>query len=256
MVSIVIPMYNMEKYVADCIESCLDQTYNDIEIIVVDDCSTDKSIEVVKKFGMNISLAFSCENKGVSAARNRGMQHARGEYIVFLDADDMLTPNSIMARAKYLDANRNVSMVWGKAYKINQERNNYKWGYRKCMASYGSLEVYSRRCNAQTIMWRRRVFEKYGLYYEGLRSKEDKEMLYRLGLHPDSPMPRVIKAKKLDRFMAIYRRHPKAKHKMRVADKKWFNETERIFNDRIKQLKKEGITPQNTEFLDGPSKRS
>jgi len=250
MVSIIIPCYNMEKYIGDCLESCMRQRYVNVEIVVVDDCSTDSSLEIASLiYDPRLKIIKMPENRGVSAARNRGLEYAFGEYIVFLDADDMLMPSSIKARVKYLDDHPTVDMVWGNAYKINQDRHNYKWGYSQCLAAYGSLEVYSRRCNAQTIMWRRRVFEKHGLYYEKLRSKEDKEMLFRLGLHPDSPMPKAIKAKKLNQFMAIYRRHPKAKHKMRVADKAWFKETEIIFNRRIKRLQKEGITPQNTRWF-------
>jgi hypothetical protein len=116
------------------------------------------------------------------------------------------------------------------------------------MENLGSLERYSRRLNAQTLLWRREVFAKYGGYYEKLRSKEDKELLYRLGLHPDSPLPTAIRATHIDVDCAIYRRHPDAKHKRRLADKKWSAETDKIFNARIKQLKKEGVTKDNTRF--------
>lgn len=251
MVSIIIPCYNQEKYIEDCLLSVENQTYKDIEVIVVDDCSKDKSIKILSKYFGKHTILFNPENKGVSATRNAGILYSSGEYIVCLDGDDMLLPDSIKARAECFEKHPDVDVVWANAYKINDARGNSSWTYGQCIAAYGGLEVYSRRINAQTIMWKRKVFEKYGLYYEGLKSKEDKELLFRLGLHPDSPMPAAVKAKKIDDFVAIYRRHPNAKHKRRCEDKKWFEETEKIFNKRIKDLKSHGITKENTRLING-----
>jgi glycosyltransferase involved in cell wall biosynthesis len=90
LVSIIIPCYNREAYISDAIESCLKQTYKNIEIIVVDDGSTDRSVEIVKRYGDLISL-ITQSNQGVSAARNKGLFSASGEYIVMLDSDDWLS---------------------------------------------------------------------------------------------------------------------------------------------------------------------
>jgi len=251
MASIIIPCYNMEKYIIDCLLSCVQQ--DGVEIIVVDDHSVDESYYKAAAFAYDyphrVQVIQHDTNLGVAAARNTGLRKASYEYVTCVDADDMLTPNSIEVRAKYLDDHPNVDMVWGNAYKINVDRGNYLWGYEKCIRERRALEVYSRRLNAQTVMWRTSVFDKYGLYYEKLRSREDKELLYRLGLHPDSPMPKVVKAKKLNEFMAIYRRHPQAKHKRRIKDKVWAKETEKIFKKRIADLKKNGITEENTEWM-------
>jgi glycosyltransferase involved in cell wall biosynthesis len=252
MVSVIIPCWNQEKYIADCLQSVIFQSYRDIEVLVVDDYSTDESRKIIEQYvekHPEIRAIFLDRNYGVSAARNRGIIESVGNYVVCIDGDDMLLPNSIKIRVKYLEDHPGIWMVWGNAYKINEDRKNYNWSYSQCVSGYGGFEVYSRRLNTQTIIWRREVFEKYGLYYEGLKSKEDKELLFRLGIHPESPFPKLIKAKKLDNFMAIYRRHPMAKHKRRVADRKWFDETEKIFNNRIKRLKRDGITKDNTRFL-------
>ena len=95
-VSLIIPMYNAEKYIGECLESVLVQTFKDFEVIVVDDCSTDSSCEIVEsyipKFDGRLRLASMEENTGSGALpKNRGLMLSRGEYIAFLDDDDMLT---------------------------------------------------------------------------------------------------------------------------------------------------------------------
>jgi glycosyltransferase involved in cell wall biosynthesis len=245
-VSLIIPNYNYAEYLKECLESCIHQGFLS-EIIVVDDASTDDSVEVLGKFPQ-VSVVENSKNRGVAYCRNRGLEKATGDYIVFLDADDMLLPKSIAMRAICLNENPGIDMVYGQAKKINVDRKNYQWSYKKCLSKLKSLESYSRRMNAQTLMWRRRVFEKHGGYYEPLRSKEDKELLFRFGIHRDSPLKQKIKVKKINRFVAVYRRHPKAKHKRRIANKKWAKETEKTFEHRIKKLKKEGVTRRNTWF--------
>ncbi|MEM4217348.1 MAG: glycosyltransferase [Candidatus Methanomethylicaceae archaeon] len=94
LVSIIIPCYNGEKFVAEAIQSALDQTYPHKEVIVIDDGSTDRSLEVIKSFGSKIRWETG-PNRGGSAARNRGIQIARGELIQFLDADDVLHPQKL-----------------------------------------------------------------------------------------------------------------------------------------------------------------
>ena len=95
LVSIIIPVYNAEKYLADSITSAVSQTWPNKEIIVVDDGSTDQSLKVAKGFESDVVSVFFCENKGASAARNFGLRLAKGGYIQFLDADDLLRHDNI-----------------------------------------------------------------------------------------------------------------------------------------------------------------
>lgn len=88
MITVVIPLYNKEKQIARTLRSVLAQTYHDFEVVIVNDGSTDGSAEEVKKFTDPRIRLISQENGGVSAARNRGIEEARGEYVAFLDADD------------------------------------------------------------------------------------------------------------------------------------------------------------------------
>src|SRR5713226_1866991 len=116
LVSILIPVYNAEGFVAEAIQSALDQTWPAKEIIAVDDGSTDRSLEILKSFGLRIRV-IEQENRGASAARNRALSEAQGEFIQFLDADDLLAPDKIeiqMNRLSDEPAGRVASGAWGR----------------------------------------------------------------------------------------------------------------------------------------------
>lgn len=89
MISVVIPLYNKEQQIAKTLQTVLNQTYQDFEIVIVNDGSTDRSVDEVKKFSDPRIRLINQKNGGVSAARNRGIEEAKGEYIAFLDADDI-----------------------------------------------------------------------------------------------------------------------------------------------------------------------
>jgi glycosyltransferase involved in cell wall biosynthesis len=97
LVSVIIPSYNVQDYITECIDSVLAQTYSPIEIICVDNNSTDNTVEIIKRYTSkydNITLIYE-ERKGAPYARNKGLSVAKGEWIQFLDADDILLPNKI-----------------------------------------------------------------------------------------------------------------------------------------------------------------
>ena len=101
LVSIIIPCYNAEKEIATTIQSALAQTYADCEVIVIDDGSTDRSLEIIKGFGDKIRWRTG-SNRGGCAARNIGLHLSEGEWIQFLDADDLISPNKIQAQVSQL----------------------------------------------------------------------------------------------------------------------------------------------------------
>jgi glycosyltransferase involved in cell wall biosynthesis len=101
LVSVIIPNYNYSQYLAMAIESVLSQTYKKIEIIVVDDGSTDNSLEILSSYLSDITLV-SQSNSGVSSARNAGLVKASGEYVCFLDSDDVWLPNKIEIQISHL----------------------------------------------------------------------------------------------------------------------------------------------------------
>ena len=120
-VSIIIPIYHVERYIERCIRSVLNQDYNNIEVILVDDGSNDKSIElarkVIEEFANKNSFKFHFfhhnENRGLSAARNTGIRNATGDYLYFLDSDDELPVNSISLLMEQVRLYRQVELVHG-----------------------------------------------------------------------------------------------------------------------------------------------
>lgn len=112
LVSILIPCYNAERWVAEAIESALAQTWVEKEIIVVDDGSKDGSLEVIKKFGDRIRWETG-PNYGGNPARNRLLKLARGEWLQYLDADDYLLPDKIAKQMAFITANPEVDIVFG-----------------------------------------------------------------------------------------------------------------------------------------------
>jgi glycosyltransferase involved in cell wall biosynthesis len=102
LVSIIIPVYNAEKHLAETIQSALDQTWPDKEIIIVDDGSADDSLLVAGQFNNKLIRTYKQENKGASSARNFGLREAKGEYIQFLDADDLISKNKIESQLTQL----------------------------------------------------------------------------------------------------------------------------------------------------------
>ena len=111
LVSIIIPTYNYGRYLSKAVKSCLDQTYGNLEIIVVDDGSTDDTRVVVEGLDSRVAYVHQ-ENQGVSAARNNGLRRAKGTFIAFLDADDYLLSDSVAARVEVLLKHPDVGIVF------------------------------------------------------------------------------------------------------------------------------------------------
>ena len=107
MLSIIIPVYNADKFLTQCLESLCNQDLpsSDYEIIIINDGSSDGSSKIIQDFQEKQSniIAINQENKGVSAARNAGLEIAKGEYITFIDADDFIQPNALLSIIKYLE---------------------------------------------------------------------------------------------------------------------------------------------------------
>ena len=97
-VSVIVPVYNVERYLAECLDSVLEQPDVNLEVVCIDDCGTDNSIAILQEYqkrDARIRIVSHSENRGLSAARNTGIAAAKGEYIVLLDSDDLLKANTL-----------------------------------------------------------------------------------------------------------------------------------------------------------------
>ncbi len=124
LVSIITPMYNSEKYIGITIESALNQTYKDWEMIIVDDCSNDNSPKIVKEYAKNderIKYIKTDSNKGVSNARNIALKMANGQFISFLDSDDIWSEDKLKKQVDFMKKNKcTISFT---AYELIDENN-------------------------------------------------------------------------------------------------------------------------------------
>lgn len=121
LVSIIIPVYNAEQFLAEAIQSAINQTYGNTEIIVVDDGSTDKSYKIACKYKEAGVTIIQQGNKGGSTARNRGLEAAKGKYIKFLDADDVLQADAIEIQLSHMESLAEEKLVFGDFNFINKE---------------------------------------------------------------------------------------------------------------------------------------
>ena len=112
LVSVIIPVYNCERYIAEAIQSVLSQTYRALEVIIVDDGSTDKSASIVKSFDSSIRYYYQ-PNRGQAVAMNQGINLAHGDYLAFLDADDLWTKNKTMLQMQAFKVHPAVDIVSG-----------------------------------------------------------------------------------------------------------------------------------------------
>jgi glycosyltransferase involved in cell wall biosynthesis len=122
LVSIITPVYNGEKYIVETIESVLNQTYTNWEMLITDDGSTDRSAEIIREYQKkdNRILFFQQKNAGSAAARNNGIRHARGQYIALLDADDIWEVNFLKRQTDFLKE-KNAILVYSSYKRINEK---------------------------------------------------------------------------------------------------------------------------------------
>ena len=176
-VSVIVPTYNCATYLPDAIDSVLAQTFKDFEIIIVDDGSTDNTREVVKKYGLQIKYIYQ-ENKGPSAARNLGIQSSNGQYIAFLDSDDIWLPQKLELQMNEFLKSPSTGLVTCGRYNID---SNGALQECLCDISYISrtkaLDLFLTKNilhggNSQVVI-KRECLDKVGLFDEELHVAED-----------------------------------------------------------------------------------
>lgn len=190
-VSVIIPMYNASRYIEETIQSVLDQTWSNIEIIVVDDGSTDDSYDIVANIRSNKIRLFHQDNQGAPKARNFGFLQSKGEYIQYLDADDLLSPSKIEQQLQALISSKN-EIAFSTFYQyINGEIKPEWYNLQFTNRSYDSA------LDLQVDLWRyfipsyvpgcylisRNLIEKTGEWNQSLLKNQDGEYLARVFSH-------------------------------------------------------------------------
>jgi glycosyltransferase involved in cell wall biosynthesis len=210
LVSVVIPTFNCADFLVEAIRSVLDQTYEDYEIIVVDDGSTDHTEEALRPFGNRLRYIRQ-EPGGPSVARNRGILEARGELIAFLDADDLWRPTKLARQVEYLNHHPEVVLVY----------TDFTRGPRPGSNNDSRLTAYKPRDPADpfhalleenflatpTVMVRREALARSGLFDPTLKGSEDFDLWLRLAkVRSDSPLSTQVFGF-IDEILADVRQH-------------------------------------------------
>lgn len=132
MISVIIPIYNVEEYLEKCVNSVLNQTYSDLEIILVDDGSTDNSGKICDELKNkdNRIIVIHQENQGLSAARNAGIAKALGEYIAFVDSDDYIMEDMYETLYKNLEKTDADISICKYQYVKKQQKIDFRFGYK------------------------------------------------------------------------------------------------------------------------------
>jgi teichuronic acid biosynthesis glycosyltransferase TuaG len=180
-VSVVIPTYNQARFVAAAVESALAQTYHDVEIIVVDDGSTDNTRDVLSVFGERISYIYQ-QHKGLSSARNTGFLASRGDYLLFLDSDDLIPPDKLALHVSLLEVEPDFGLVYSAWQQINEDGTQVLGEVRPNEQGLVLKTLLRRRFFffASAAVVRRTCLERVGLFDESLPWSEDADMWLRL----------------------------------------------------------------------------
>lgn len=186
LVSVIIPCYNGARFLPEAIESVLNQTHLQFEIILVDDGSVDNSIEVVSRYPRIRCIIQT--NQGVAAARNRGVRESQGSYLVFLNQDDRLLPNALEINLGCLKAHPDRGFIFGCSrliasdgtpwqHEIEQQPVEEKDYYR---AFLSGGQICSKICPPSTVMFRRAVFDFVGGFDASMPPADDYDMYLRI----------------------------------------------------------------------------
>ena len=205
-VSIVIPAYNCADQITDALNSILEQTYKNYEIIVVDDGSSDSIENVIKSFNAPITFLRQ-SNGGAAVARNTGMKHARGKYIAFLDADDIWLPEKLQTQISFLKENHNVGFVCSDGFRwlppdppASGKRLSFLRGRppKNLDLSY-MFKIHL--INTSSVLFRRDLLDSVGYMNKILKHGQDFEFFLRLA----AQAPAVY----IHLPLMAYRVHPK-----------------------------------------------
>jgi glycosyltransferase involved in cell wall biosynthesis len=212
LVSVVIPNYNCGRFLAETLDSVFAQTYPALEVIVVDDGSSDDSLEVLSRYGARVRIVRQA-NQGVSAARNAGICAARGVLVAFLDADDQWHPEKIAKQVALFD-NPSVGLVHCAIEYIDEQGNsigtNFTGRRGRVLRAIALLEGTVVLAGGSTAVVRRACFDKAGLFDREMSTAADWDMWRRIACYDEidvvrEPLMRYrLRARSMHRDLAVF----------------------------------------------------
>ena len=184
-VSVIIPTYNRALLLQKAIQSVLDQTFQDFEIIVVNNYSIDNTIEVVRSFNDKRIKIINIRNEGIIArSRNRGLKESQGNYIAFLDSDDLWLPEKLEKQVELLDSNKELGLVYSDSYIIDEEdnfeKNTYSQNFKPFRGNVLNELLYNNFIPLLTAIIRKEVLNKVGVFNPKYKIAQDHDLFLRI----------------------------------------------------------------------------
>ena len=181
-ISVIIPAYNAEKTIKETIQSVLNQTWQDFELLIINDGSQDATLEVIESIQDPRIKIFSYPNAGSSASRNRGIAIAKGEYISFIDADDLWTADKLEAQYKALQENSQAAVAYSWTDHIDESGQFLRSGPQQSFTGdvYARLLLEDFIGNGSNPLIRAQAFAEVGDFDESLAHSEDWDLWLRL----------------------------------------------------------------------------
>ena len=182
LISVIIPAYNAEKTIKETIESILNQTFVDFELIVINDGSTDSTVDIVTSIQDSRLQVFSYPNAGLAASRNRGIDRATGKYISFIDADDLWTPDKLERQLKALEENPQAAVAYSWTDCIDESGKFSRRGIYFNLNGdvYANLLLCDFLENGSNLLILLQAFKEVGRFDQSLTAAEDWDMYLRL----------------------------------------------------------------------------
>jgi glycosyltransferase involved in cell wall biosynthesis len=197
LVSVVIPAYNAENTIQETIHSVLNQTFKDWELIIIDDGSQDSTVKIIKEMKSSRIRIFSYDNGGLALSRNRGVHHAQGEYISFLDADDLWTSDKLEAQLQALQENPEAAVAYSWTDYIDQSSQFLHSGRHITINGnvYQHLLVNNFLENGSNPLIRKQALNQVGGFDSSINSVADWDMWLRLAARYQFvavPLPQIL----------------------------------------------------------------
>ena len=177
LISVVLSVYNGEQYLSESIESILNQSYRDFEFIIIDDGSSDKSLEIIRSYNDKRIVVISRENRGLIASLNEGILKSKGKYIARMDADDISLPTRFEEQVEFLEKNSKVGLCGTAVIGFSDKGDESPWILSQKSKTIKSQMLFSSSLAHPTVMMRRELIVKHQLFYdENFKYAEDFEL--------------------------------------------------------------------------------
>lgn len=254
LISVVIPVYNRKTIILEAINSVLQQEPKNYEIIAVDDGSTDGTTDYLESLKLPIQI-IKKENGGISSARNVGIKIARGEYIAFLDSDDLWLVGILEAQVEYLKAHPNIPLVYTDQFIESNGKRLEKTRFQRANVSKKDKSKFNLPgfvqfipIHASSVMAKKSLFDEVGMFNEDLQIHEDTEFWNRVS--------EKYNLGYIDKSLAIFRWEKDPEHSLNTASRKKFISEGRKYMQIYEQRhQQKGLTSEEKQAIRESYKR-